>query len=352
MGSGRRGRSAVENRADPESMMSIFVDSPEWLIVFLEAVAEASASEMVDNTLLELYLSDAYDEQKALELLRNPRATYSDKQALILCQLNGFRAGTLFLLEKMRLFDQILEFHMQGEDDQAVMDVCSMHGEKSPSLLVKVLSYFSRKPSEAAQPYIVEILRIIDAKNLLPPLQVIQVLATNKTATLSCVKDYIQGRLKTQNDMIAADADEISRLQGETEKMRAEIASLQTEAKIFQSTKCSWCSNVLDLPIVNFMCSHSLHQGCLMEPESECPVCAKDNRHVLQVKASLESRAMDHEAFFSQLESSPDGFAVVADYMSRQMFNRVELVGAGPSSGGGGRGAGLSDAAMRSMLFG
>ncbi|WAR00818.1 VPS11-like protein [Mya arenaria] len=66
------------------------------------------------NTLLELYLHDVTHQQnqqakdckqkKTLELLRNPQANYDLDQALVLCQMNNFKEGILYLYEKARLY--------------------------------------------------------------------------------------------------------------------------------------------------------------------------------------------------------------------------------------------------------
>ncbi|KNC46655.1 Vps11 [Thecamonas trahens ATCC 50062] len=353
-------------RADAEDFVHIFVNSSYWLTVFLEYLVSerVSSSPTVYNTLLELYLTDdaksdvlrdlteaqiaAVREHKAsqaMELLRNPNSQYSVEQALILCKMYDFRPGTLLLLEKLRLFEEIVQFYMEENNYEAILSVCRMHGEKSPNLWIKVLSYFATRAD--AGPHIISVLDAVDSSNLLPPLLVVQTLATSDVATLECVKDFIQGRLSAQNAMIDDDTATIKSLREETLRMRSEIEELQTSAKIFQLSKCSRCSSALDLPAVHFLCMHSLHQRCLLDSEDECPICAKDNRHVRQYKASLEAKAHDHDLFFGKLEAAPDGFAVVADYLGRGIFNKPVIVGDSRRM----RDAGLSDAEMRAMLL-
>lgn len=80
-------------RTPPEEFIHIFVNQPEWLTKFLEAVIaneNSSPQEPIFNTLLELYLSDDMRStntvldpstekqerrQKALALLQNPKVS-------------------------------------------------------------------------------------------------------------------------------------------------------------------------------------------------------------------------------------------------------------------------------------
>ena len=43
-------------------------------------------------------------ERRALELLQKPQAKYDIDHALILCQMNNFKVGILFLYEKAHLY--------------------------------------------------------------------------------------------------------------------------------------------------------------------------------------------------------------------------------------------------------
>jgi len=98
-----------------------------------------------------------------------------------------------------------------------------------------------------------------------------------------------------------------------------------SSAQVFQVIKCSMCTNHLTLPAVHFLCHHSFHQkyvimcmsvhlcahvcsyvctcyhcSCLDdEYESECPICAPENRKVLDIiRRQMEDREL-HEQFQS-----------------------------------------------------
>lgn len=122
--------------------------------------------------------------------------------------------------------------------------------------------------------------------------------------------------------------------------MRAEVQELRSHARIFQLSKCTACTSALDLPAVHFLCMHSFHQRCLGDNEKECPVCAPANRHVVDVKRSLEANVNDHDTFFQLLRNSDDGFSVIAEYFGRGILNK-----GGPAhQRGGAAGSSLSRA--------
>jgi len=322
-------------KGKPEEFIHTYVDQPGWLTKFLECmVEEQNSSPLVYSTLLELYLRDEDDmsgvkiteqekknrQEKALNLLRDPQAKYDVDHALVLVQIRNFQAGMLCLYEKLRLYQEIVMFYMENNDYEKVIHSCKTYGDSDPNLWVQVLSYFSAKEGDC-QKELSEVLSNIETKNLLPPLQVIQILSQKPNVTLTVIKDYITHALQSEQQNISEDQRLIKQYAEETEKMRGEIQELKTNAKIFQHMKCSKCSNPLDLPAIHFLCMHSFHQRCLNE-EHECPQCADSNRRVIEMKRSLEQNADQHEQFFKMLENSADGFATVSEYFGRGIFSK------------------------------
>eukprot|EP00002_Diphylleia_rotans_P002067 TRINITY_DN11279_c0_g1_i5.p1 TRINITY_DN11279_c0_g1~~TRINITY_DN11279_c0_g1_i5.p1 ORF type:complete len:734 (+),score=159.34 TRINITY_DN11279_c0_g1_i5:50-2251(+) len=175
---------APTTRVDAEEFIHLFVDHPEWLVRFLEFVIkyDHQSSRTVYNTLLELYLREAQEysgasgssEEKAISLLQNDQARYDVDHALGLAQARNFKAGVLYLYEKLKLYNEILQFHMDQNDHEQIMRACMKFGARDPNLWIQVLSYFAGK-TELCHKEITEILANIDRENLLPPLLVIQV---------------------------------------------------------------------------------------------------------------------------------------------------------------------------------
>ncbi|KAK7475894.1 hypothetical protein BaRGS_00032862, partial [Batillaria attramentaria] len=308
--------------ANAEEFIHIFVKNSAQLTQFLEHMVEVqpNSSSLVYNTLLELYLHDMVHEASI-----SARAGYSMEQAMVLCQVNNFKAGILYLYEKAHLYQQILQYHMEHSEYVHVMDACKKFGQQDPRLWMHALSYFAQREAQC-KPQLMEVLSHIDKKNLMSPLLVIQTLAHNSTATLSVLKDYIIRRLQMEQDQMAEDVRLIRQYQEDTAKKRAQIHELQTSAKIFQASKCNICNHTLELPSVHFLCEpHSYHQHCFesyAENDTECPACAPENRKFMDIIRAQEQTRDIHESFHNQLERAPDGFAVVADYFGRGLFNK------------------------------
>ncbi|XP_031570001.1 vacuolar protein sorting-associated protein 11 homolog [Actinia tenebrosa] len=334
-------------KARPEEFIHIFVHQKAKLIEFLEHMIQVQpiSSSLLYNTLLELYLNNAAHEsniqsqvgheKKALDLLTNTEAGYDLDHAMVLAQMHHFKAGILYLYEKAKLYQQILHYHMEQNDYHNVIDTCKKYGVQDPGLWVQALSYFARKETDC-KTQIMEVLSHIDKGNLMSPLLVLQTLAHNSTATLAVVKEYIIHRLQTEDELIAKDERLIRQYSEETEKMRTQIQELKKSAQVFQGAKCSMCSRPLDLPAVHFLCQHSFHQLCFesyADNDNECPICAPENKKVLDIIRTQEQTKDLHEQFHNQLERAPNGFSVVADYFGRGVFNKVTLVTTGQGRG-------------------
>jgi len=263
-----------------------------------------------------------------------------------LCKMHDFRDGLLYLYQRLALYHEILQYHMENNEYANVIQAAKKYGDKDNNLWLQVLSYFASK-DENCQKEITEVLGYIDRDNLLPPLLVIQILSQKSSAPLSLIKEYITRRVQQENQLIAEDYRQIKNYREETKKMRNEIHELKTSAKIFQLNKCTYCTSPLDLPAVHFLCMHSFHQRCLGENEQECPVCAPQNKKIFEIKRSLEDNIGQHDQFFKQLEASGDGFSTVSEYFGRGIFNKVILVqdNTNPSM------LKLSDTKSRELLF-
>ncbi|CAN6444038.1 unnamed protein product [Victoria cruziana] len=368
----------------PIDFMNIFVHQPQSLIDFLEkytsTVKNSPAQVEIHNTMLELYLSNELnfpsilqdpsevsvinlaadnsdalskmeskdkgvsieDEdkkksrtlrlEKGLSLLKSAwpsdqeQPSYDMELAVVLCEMNGFKEGRLFLYEKMKLFKEVISCYMQAHDHEGLISCCKKLGDSSqggdPSLWADVLKYFGELGEDCSKE-IKEVLVYIERDDILPPIIVLQTLSRNPYLTLSVVKDYIARKLEAESKLIEDDRKTIDKFQEETSAMRKEIQDLRTNARIFQLSKCTACTFTLDLPAVHFLCMHSFHQRCLGDNEKECPACAPQYRSLLDMKKNLEENAKDHDKFFQQLKSSSDGFSVVAGYFGKGVVSKT-----------------------------
>ncbi|CAN4099934.1 unnamed protein product [Withania somnifera] len=354
----------------PIDFFNIFVHYPHALLEFLEKytskVKDSSAQVEIHNTLWELYLShdlgfpsisqsnidvgrddlahksskavsngkavmdkkDVNDEKgrqerrwKGMTLLKSAwppeleQPLYDVDLAIILCEMNDFKEGLLFLYEKMKLYKEVIACYMQVHDHEGLIACCKRLGDLGKG-------YFGELGEDCSEE-VKEILTYIERDDILPPIVVLQTLAKNPCLTLSVIKDYIARKLEHESQLIEEDRRTTEKYQEESSTMRKEIQDLRTNARIFQLSKCTACTFTLDLPAVHFLCMHSFHQHCLGDNEKECPACAPEYRAVLERKRNLEQSSKNPDQFFQQVKSSKDGFSVIADYFGKGIISKT-----------------------------
>eukprot|EP01090_Pellita_catalonica_P014863 TRINITY_DN3886_c0_g1_i1.p1 TRINITY_DN3886_c0_g1~~TRINITY_DN3886_c0_g1_i1.p1 ORF type:complete len:756 (+),score=131.66 TRINITY_DN3886_c0_g1_i1:334-2268(+) len=339
-------------RAKPGEFIHIYVKHPEWLTIFLEfIITQGEASSLIYNTLLELYLREDDDDMsarsnaaekeeqeendirstlsretqkerwdKAERLLKDPRAKFDEDHALLLAKTHNFSPGLLYLYEKLGLYYEIVQYHMEHNEYPHVVQACKKFWRQEPDLWVQALSYFAEQQDDDCHTEIVEILEQIERDNLLPPLLVVKILSKSATSTLSVIKDYIARVLTRDERAITEAKEEIDTHLAETQQITEELFNLKTRAVEFQGLKCAACPNTLDLPSINFLCMHSFHQDCLPDNETECPICTSENRRIREIQRSMEGGIHAHDTFFKQFQEASDGFDVAAQYFGRGLF--------------------------------
>ncbi|KAJ3050090.1 Vacuolar protein sorting-associated protein 11 [Rhizophlyctis rosea] len=361
--------------AAPEDFIHLYVEQRQWCIEFLERVVERrwgegkgkgkagtplptptlddfererelTSRKIVSNTLLELYLDGgthiedgvrsitASWREKIMNLLQDDAANYDMDQALVLCKTHMFKEGILYLYERMRLHKDILQFQMDEQDPKAIIATCKRYGDADSTLWTTALTYFAEKgthPSatlgpDQCPPELLEVLNTIDKRNLLPPLQVVQVLSKNASVTIGMVRGYLTRRLEAERKAIDESEKLIKSYRDETDRMRSQIEELKSSPIVFQATKCELCRQQLELPTVHFMCRHSFHQRCLGESDGECPRCAPEHRIIQELVRGQEQSAGKHDVFLQKLQGAEDRFSVIADYFSKNTFVTLKPV--------------------------
>jgi len=200
-----------------------------------------------------------------------------------------------------------------------------------------VLSHFAQQ--ESCENEIKQVLYHIDRLNILPPLLVIQVLSSNPRINLGTVKSYITEQLEHSKTLIEEDEKEIEQLRTETERMRKEIAMLESEPKVFTSTKDGLTGASLELPTVHFLSGNSYNLSSLpggnisqvsknIQPQVgrlEDPKTTSEQQSVADILNGLHRLNVEgvDEEFFRQLEMSSDGFDTVSDYFGKCLFDRT-----------------------------
>lgn len=341
------GRAASSGRSHPEDFIHIFVDNSEELLRFLQHIVEVQpdSSSLVYNTLLELHLQEYKHEtdakvrqsreQQIMEMLRSMQSRYDLDQALVLCQMSGFKPGILHLYEKAKLYHQILAYHIDQKDYDGVIRLCEKFGTHDPNLWIQALGFFAR--AEGASQHLTTVLQQVEKGRLLPPVLVVEM---SRPAPLSVLRDYLVRHLQAESRQLEEHQRLIAQYRQETERVRQEMNELRHGPRIFQDAKCSGCNHQLELPSVHFLCGHSYHQQCFenyAENETDCPECLPQHSKVLDILRSQEQSRNLHEDFHHQLERSEDGFSVVADYLGRGLFQRLTLLAPATAAAPGSR---------------
>eukprot|EP00808_Paulinella_micropora_P031042 g83159.t1 len=340
-------------RSSVEDFLQFYVDRPGHLQDLLEAVLrEVGPTPVLVATLLELYLpweggqasagsggaakpdkTDKTDTKREhprkhhiMNLLKRPEVEgqappYDANHALVLCKMYNFERGILYLYGKLKLYDAVVQHHMERNQYKKIIKACENYGKQDQSLWIRALTFFAAK-EDSCEIYIQQVLETIEKRSLLPPLQVVQILSRNPKKTLSVVKDYIIQVLQHENEITAADRLDIARYREQTAEMRAEIKQLKSRATTFQGIKCDWCTSGLSLPAVHFLCQHSFHQRCIVDSDRICPKCAPEFRKVKEIQEGMRRESGQHDTFFKKIKESQDSFAIVADYFGRGIFDK------------------------------
>lgn len=185
--------------ANPEDFFHIFVNHSKEMRQFLEFVvlSRDDLSPELHNTLLELYLEatkkttdDAEKndlEQKIMALLQQT-TTFDPTQSLLLCQMNNFAPGILYLYEQRGMYAEIVQFSVDRKNYENVINTCRRFGEKDPHLWVQAFWFLAKNFGDYDKALIAEVLKVIETRNLLPSLMVVEILSKNPNTTLDIVR--------------------------------------------------------------------------------------------------------------------------------------------------------------------
>jgi hypothetical protein len=202
------------------------------------------------NTLLELYLlfapphlqpptisslspssptNPTLNQQKALLLLQQADSIpYNPTHALILCSMNGFTEGLVELWERLGMYEEVLRFWMEKENQDPlplalpspssssssdptspaiaatrrpsdeVLAHLRVYGPTHPHLYPLVLRFLTSSHALLArhEKDLRGVLERIDEMGVMPTLEVVKVLGRNGIASVGVVKDWLRDRVK------------------------------------------------------------------------------------------------------------------------------------------------------------
>ena len=317
-------QSIVDNQFNAEHYIHLFVNDAEAMVDFLEHLVSSgkTITSSVINTLLEyqLYIYKDTDdnlvkkefERKIIELLKSDK-NYSEDQALVLCQLNHFQPGLLFLYQKSKMYTQILKHYFSCGQAEEGVNTCRKFGDQDHQLWVTALENIAGADmTEMPANLFKEVLDNIEKYRLLSPLQVVTTLSNCPNATLGVVREYLLKIFVAEENAMKRDREVIDTYKEKSAKIREKLDKLNKAYEI-RATKCSGSNRPLELPAVHFLCGHSFneetYQGMMDDPDQDyCPICAKENKKIMDMLASQENKRNQHDQFHDHLEKSDDGF--------------------------------------------
>ncbi|KAE8676320.1 Vacuolar protein-sorting-associated protein 11-like protein [Hibiscus syriacus] len=191
----------------PVDFLNIFIHHPQSLMDFLEKYADKDTLERLEKGLRLLKSAWPSDLEHPL---------YDVDLAIILCEMNAFREGLLYLYEKLKLFKEVIACYMQAHDHEGLIACCKRLGDSGkggdPALWADLLKYFGELGEDCSKE-VKEVLTYIERDDILPPIIVLQTLSRNPCLTLSVIKDYIARKLEQESKLIEEDRRAIEKYQ-------------------------------------------------------------------------------------------------------------------------------------------
>ena len=257
-------------------------------------------------------------EQSILSLIENKRLEY--KQALVYCRQFNFTAGLVKLLATGSGGDltDLLSVLLESGKNEEALQFCKKNGREDTALWRKAILYWSSRSNyDGVETILAE--AIPAASECIDLSALINMLKTSH-APISILKPLILKKLEQDDLDIKKCESRILKLATGIEKQKEKRKNLLQQASIFKLSKCKLCGKDLSLPSVHFLCGHSFHRHCFttyIDQDGECPICAQQNRQVLQSLKLPEQSEVSDEKFLGQVGKSSDSFGTIIDMLAR-----------------------------------
>ena len=180
----------------------------------------------------------------------------------------------------------------QAKYSREVLDKCKRFGKRDKSLWTQVLSYFCHSNDEHADDKLRQVLKCIEAENILDPMMVLKIISKKPSLQLSVVQNYIVGHIEAEKRQMEKDVRDIETLKAQIDMIKNDNEKLSTRAKIFTNTKCHFTGHPLDLPVIHFMSGYSYNLENVPDSadgKRECPKTAHESRRIFEMSEALNS---------------------------------------------------------------
>ncbi len=267
--------------------------------------------------------------QTILAPLNDPRGTAGPdlQHALTLCHVHNFPKGQLAIYRRLGRWGAVARHHLEaGDVAAAVKEVRGFIDKVSPtearSIVAATLPHLAAPG--VAPGLLDDLLRFVDERQVMTPLQLIDVLASTDSCTLGQVGGFLREKVQAIEADISASTADIAALDAQTAAVRTELERC-SGVRVYKQTECEVCHGALNKQVVHFRCGHSYHLTCLLGDKA-CTVCSKERMALTREAEQLKAKAANHAAFFKRLQGAgADPFEVVTEYLGSSIFTNMTL---------------------------
>ena len=99
----------------------------------------------------------------------------------------------------------------------------------------------------------------VSDNELLSPILVLEILKKKSSMKFETVKNFIVNSLSKEKKNFDEDKKHFETNYAKLEKINSEVKELKQKAKLFNISKCTYCTHTLQPPVVYFLCNHSIY---------------------------------------------------------------------------------------------
>jgi len=269
---------------------------------------------------------------------------------LLLCASFGYRRGELFLLDHENVpppcaalagggaagasVDLLARLHMEDGDETSLLRLLRREGRRDPDLCATVLQYFVNQAGTRTEPTmdtyaagsneatgtetdrwraVGDVLEMVERDALLPPAQVVTILASNPALPLHVAAGFV--------------AHATRGLQGDVDALRGKVQALQRT--VYDVSTQQAAAAAIPPPqgppaaVPPALSSVSRDMDEDEDPAATARAAARrqealaDRRKWEGIRAAQLQAGADQEGFYAELEHATDGFATIASYFGK-----------------------------------
>lgn len=332
-----------KEQSTPEIFVHLFNDSKQSIDYIEYLVMNfPSCTNFLYNSLIEHYLELwKYSENPSNERLRleqylvkimdDYRKFYDKNHILAVCKTYEFWIGVMLIYEDQKLYNLIVHHFLGTTNYSNLYTLSKRLSADDPSIWLHSLNCLKSCSNDHIPTlFLQEILQTIANEKMQSPLQILNVLTSFENIPhLSTVRNYFLQIFQKEDELIIKNKITCKIYYEESDKLKKNIEILSKYPIEFRGSLCEACHQPLNLPSLFLLCKHSYHQDCIRsfsESGKDCTVCKKINAVLLDKMHFPNETLKENHVFKSQIDETHEPFAIVAEYFSQGLFNKIVLL--------------------------